>query len=128
MEPMDLNGGRFYARNLLADDRINDIPALSAALDTEVDAEFVAEAKRKWEADEEYTWAVCEQTNVEMLVFARLNPTSGTLELFPTADLTTVLPNDPILEPVTIGDAQRVGKDTISRWAQGFLGMDIKPA
>ena len=31
MEPMQLNGGRFYLRPLSADDRINDVPALTLA-------------------------------------------------------------------------------------------------
>lgn len=122
---MDLNGGRFYARTLIADDRINDVPALTRALGTEVSAEFISEAKRKWEDDTEYTWAICEQTSVELLVFARLNPATKTLELLPAGDPSTVLPNDPVLEPVTIGDAMRVGEETIRRWAQGFLGLTL---
>ncbi len=123
MEPMDINGGRFYARKLSADDRINDIPALSVALGETVDPDFVIRSHRAWEDDTEYTWAICEQTTVDMLALARFSPATTTLEIFPVGDPGTPVPNDPLLSPVTIADAMEQGGATIRRWAEGFLGL-----
>lgn len=125
MEPMDINGGRFYARKLNADDRINDIQALSMTLGKPVDADFVIRSHQAWEDDMEYTWAICEQTNVDMLALARLSPATSTLEILPVGDPFTQVPTDPMLSPVTIADAVEQGGATIRRWAQGFLGLTV---
>ncbi|GAB3592822.1 hypothetical protein CFAEC_03045 [Corynebacterium faecale] len=125
MEPMDINGGRFYARKLTADDRINDVPALAAALGKTVTEDDVTRSHQAWVEGTEYTWAICEQTNVDMLALARLNPGASTLEIIPVGDLDTPVPNDPMLTPVTIADAVAQGGATIRRWASGFLGLSV---
>lgn len=125
MEPMDLNGGRFYARKLAADDRINDLPALTRALGQPVTADAVSRSHRAWAQDTEYTWAICEQTSVDMLALARLNPETATLEVLPIGDPATPVPNDPMLTQVTIADAVEQGEATIRRWAAGFLGLTV---
>ncbi|WP_211440030.1 hypothetical protein [Corynebacterium glutamicum] len=123
MEPMELNGGRFYARKLTSDNRIDDVPALSLILPDA--AQFIADATTAWYQDTEYTWAICEQTSVELLALARLDPKQRTLEVVPAGDPATQLPNDPVLAPKTIGDAVAEGRDTITRWAQGYLEISL---
>ncbi|BAU95090.1 hypothetical protein N24_0828 [Corynebacterium suranareeae] len=123
MEPMDLNGGRFYARKLTSDNRIDDVPALSLIRPDA--SEFIAGAADAWHEDREYTWAICEQTSVELLALARLDLKKRTLDVLPAGDLDTQLPNDPVLAPKTIGDAVLEGRDTIIRWAEGFLGLNL---
>ncbi|WP_077311295.1 hypothetical protein [Corynebacterium glutamicum] len=123
MEPMELNGGRFYARKLTSDNRIDDVPALSLILPDA--AQFIADATTAWHEDTEYTWAICEQTSVELLALARLDPKQRTLEVVPAGDPATQLPNDPVLAPKTIGDAVVEGRDTITRWAQGYLEISL---
>ncbi|EEW50341.1 hypothetical protein HMPREF0290_1011 [Corynebacterium efficiens YS-314] len=128
MEPMDINGGRFYARKLTADERINDLPALATALGHPVDGEAVARSYRDWAEDTVYTWAICEQTSVEMLALARLrrgDDDTADLEVLPVGDPATSVPNDPMLTPVTISDAVEQGGATIRRWARGFLGITV---
>lgn len=128
MEPMDINGGRFYARKLSSDERINDLPALALALGYPVDDDAVARSYRAWAEDTAYTWAICEQTSVEMLALARLHrggDDTGELEVLPVGDPATPVPNDPILTPVTIADAVEQGGATIRRWAAGFLGISV---
>ena len=127
MEPMDINGGRFYARKLTADERINDLPALATALGYPVDEETVASSYQDWEEDTVYTWAICEQTSVEMLALARLHRVDDAtdLEVLPVGDPATPVPNDPMLTPVTVADAVEQGGATIRRWARGFLGLTV---
>lgn len=123
MEPMDLNGGRFYARKLTSDNRIDDVPALSLIRPDA--AQFIADSLKAWADDTEYTWAICEQTSVNLLAVARLDPQQHTLEVLPAGDPATQLPNDPVLAPKTIGDAVAEGRETITRWAEGYLGIAI---
>lgn len=120
---MELNGGRFYARKLTSDNRIDDVPALSLILPDA--AQFIADATTAWHEDTKYTWAICEQTSVELLALARLDPKQRTLEVVPAGDPATQLPNDPVLAPKTIGDAVAEGRDTITRWAQGYLEISL---
>lgn len=124
MEPMDLNGGRFYARTLTADERIDDTPALSRIYGADA-AGVIAAADAAWHSDTEYTWAICEQTRVELLALARLDPARCTLTVLPAAAPDTALPNDPVLAPKTIGDAVAEGRETVTRWATGFLGLTL---
>ncbi|WP_080796921.1 hypothetical protein [Corynebacterium pacaense] len=127
MEPTELNGGRFYARTLLHDARVDDLPALSRALGEAIDADFVATARSDWHSDTRYTWVICEQTRVEALALAVLYPgPRPRLEVVPTAPPETALPNDPVLAPMTVGDALREGTATITRWAEGYLGLKLR--
>lgn len=123
MEPIELNGGRFYARKLTSDKRIDDVPMLSL-IRTDA-AQFVANATAAWHEDIEYTWAICEQTSVDLLALARLDPQQRTLEVVPVKDPATTLPNDPVLAPKTVGDAVVEGRDSITRWAEGYLGISL---
>ncbi|MEV0678304.1 GNAT family N-acetyltransferase [Actinosynnema sp. NPDC050436] len=64
MEPVEINAGEFYLRELRVDDRIDDRVALRAGgrfdhLDAA--GAHVAEQRRRWERDESCSWAVCEQ-------------------------------------------------------------------
>ncbi|MDO4928879.1 MAG: hypothetical protein Q3976_07460 [Corynebacterium sp.] len=112
MDATEINGGRFYARPLHNDDRIDDAPALS---NTTSDFDITT-ATAGWQADQAYTWAVCEQTRVEMIAFAHLDVASGVLEIYPVGDPACVLPNDPDVETKTIGDAVAEIREPILRW------------
>lgn len=114
---MELNGGRFYLRPLHDDDRIDDRPALSAISDDP--AALIAEARAGWASERVFTWAVCEQTNVEMLALARYDGTNITVTSI--GDPQRVLPNDPVLPQKTVADAVAAGEETVERWVHGFL-------
>lgn len=113
---MELNGGRFYLRPLHDDDRIDDRPALSAISDDP--AALIAEARAGWASERVFTWAVCEQTNVEMLALARYD---GTVKVTPIGDPQRILPNDPVLPQKTVADAVVAGEETVTRWAESFF-------
>ncbi|APT84148.1 hypothetical protein [Corynebacterium aquilae] len=146
MEPMEINGGRFYVRPLHDDDRIDDRPALSVVFDQPVEqlADTVATARADWAANTRLTWAVCEQTSVELLALAELVLPAGfvapeerdsdyvppsepaCLCVSPAGDTERVLPNDPVLTPKTVGDAAKEGRETVRRWAEGFLEVPVE--
>lgn len=130
MDPIEINGGRFYARPLHDDNRIDDRPALSLIMDDDAAVDYVAHARQQWAQESALTWAVCEQTSVEMLALARLVPNweekTCTVSVTPCGDTSRVLPNDPVLAPKTVGDAASEIMGTIRRWAEGFL--ELKPA
>lgn len=112
MEPMDVNGGRFYARPLREDDEI----ALGQA-DTSVVSASVA--RQEWLDDVAYSWAICEQTNVNAVAIARYD--MNTLEIVPVGDPERDLPNDPMLEPKKAKDGVAEGRCAIQRWIDGYL-------
>lgn len=131
MEPTEINGGRFYARPIHTDERIDDRPAL-AALQHDLGREIDVERARDWTPDTETdtssgssyaAWAVCEQTNVEMIAFAELN--EGTLSITPIGDPQRVLPNDPVLPPKTPADAASEIRGPITRWARA-QGLEVR--
>ena len=127
MEPTEINGGRFYARPIHNDDRIDDRPAL-AALQNELGRKIDPERARDWNPDTSSgssyaAWAVCEQTNVEMIAFAELN--EGTLSITPIGDPQRVLPNDPVLPPKTPADAASEIRGPITRWARA-QGLEVR--
>lgn len=132
MEPMEINGGRFYVRPLHDDDRIDDRPALAAVFGAEVDPNFVSDAREAWATDTRYTWAVCEQTQVELLAFAELAVSqaggTATLTVRPAGDEQRRLPNDPVLTPKTVGDAVAEGRATVRRWAENYLNLTVADA
>lgn len=82
MEPVEINAGAYYLRALRADDRVDDRPALLAALAgrqggpqlpepaitsmAEAGA-YVALRARQWQHDQRYTWVVAEPTTGELL-------------------------------------------------------------
>lgn len=113
---MELNGGRFYLRPLHDDDRIDDRPALSYI--TDAPDELIAKARAGWASESVFTWAVCEQTNVEMLALAVYD---GNITVTPVGDPQRILPNDPVLPQKTVADAVTAGEETVSRWVAGFL-------
>ncbi|PRY43788.1 GNAT family N-acetyltransferase [Umezawaea tangerina] len=76
MEPVEINAGEHYLRQLRADDRIDDSAALVAAfadpgirrwqggllVDDEAAARKYVEFRAwQWESDQRYSWAVCDQ-------------------------------------------------------------------
>ena len=127
MDPIEINGGRFYARPLHDDNRIDDRPALSLIMDDDAAMDYVARARQQWAQESALTWAVCEQTSVKMLALARLVPDweekTCMVSVTPCGDTSRVLPNDPVLAPKTVGDAASEIMGTIRRWAEGFLGL-----
>ncbi|WP_433265402.1 GNAT family N-acetyltransferase [Actinosynnema sp. CS-041913] len=64
MEPVEINAGEFYLRQLRADDRVDDRVALVGGgrfEDADEAGAHIAERQRQWDADEACSWAVCEQ-------------------------------------------------------------------
>lgn len=166
---MQLNGGRFYLRPLSADDRINDVPALALAAEwadhssnssdsskhsggsgSAIDESFIELRRNQWLTGTALSWAVCEQTQVEMLAEAILfsddgvivdpseeneassddahrapKATHATLSIRPAGDPTRVVPNEPDAEKKTVGDAVEEAEGTIKRWAEGYLGLTV---
>ncbi len=76
MEPVEINAGEYYLRQLRADDRIDDGAALVAAFadpeirrwqggllvtDAESARKYVEFRTWQWESDQRYSWAVCDQ-------------------------------------------------------------------
>lgn len=112
MEPMDVNGGRFYARPLRNDDEI----AISQAQTSVVSAE---QARAEWLSDTAYSWAICEQTNVNAVAIARYD--LNTLEVAVVGDPERDLPNDPMLEPKKAKDGVAAAREFLPRWIDGFL-------
>ncbi|MDU0478830.1 hypothetical protein QVA66_06215 [Staphylococcus chromogenes] len=112
MEPMDVNGGRFYARPLRDDDA-------SALAEAASGVASISKAREEWLSDAAYSWAVCEQTNVNAVAIARYDQQE--LEVVPVGDPERDLPNDPILEPKKVRDGVAEAKVFIQRWIDGFL-------
>jgi RimJ/RimL family protein N-acetyltransferase len=81
MEPVEINAGRFYLRQLRADDRIDDRPSILAAFTDPISrrwishrigdlagaGDYVAMRSRQWADDERCSWAVADQNTGEML-------------------------------------------------------------
>lgn len=125
MEPTEINGGRFYARPLHNDDRIDDTPALEICSAGGMGSYSVEELRQQWADNTAYSWAVCEQTNVDMVALAVLHiqGDKGVLDIVPVGDPNRALPNDPVLEPKTVGDAVEI-RDSLVRWAKAH-GIEV---
>lgn len=130
MEPQELNFGRYYLRPLHDDDRINDIPALAEifpSLDSSELNSYVADQRQMWLADTGYSFAVCEQTSVELVALAlvRREGNLASLRVYPRGELSRLLPNDPMLEQQTVADAVRAAESGLPRWIEGALGLQL---
>lgn len=130
MEPQELNFGRYYLRPLHDDDRINDIPALAEIFPSLGSSElnsYVADQRQMWLADTGYSFAVCEQTSVELVALAlvRREGNLASLRVYPRGELSRLLPNDPMLEQQTVADAVRAAKSGLPRWIEGALGLQL---
>ena len=82
MEPVEINAGSYYLRQLRADELLDDRPALVEAFadpaqrryvpgyqvgTLEEAGEYVAVRARQWERDERCSWAVAEPTTGDLL-------------------------------------------------------------
>ncbi|RKT57540.1 GNAT family N-acetyltransferase [Saccharothrix australiensis] len=66
MEPVEVNAGEYYLRQLRDDDRVDDRAPLVAGgrfTGTGEAGAHIAERRRQWEADETCSWAICEQSS-----------------------------------------------------------------
>ncbi|MFI9818248.1 GNAT family N-acetyltransferase [Saccharothrix variisporea] len=61
MEPVEINAGEYYLRQLRVDDRIDDRPALSRFATPEQARAHIERRANEWETDAGCSWAVCEQ-------------------------------------------------------------------
>ena len=152
MEPQEINGGRFYLRPLLHDQRINDQLALDSlacgAVGSDPSADSparlsVEQAREDWMSGQQFSWAICEQTCVDAVAIARLTPwvsdlpdgesrtlnDAAGLALALTVDIVgdpqRHLPVDPAAPPVTAREAAESAAGTLVRWGEGFLGGTI---
>lgn len=151
MEPVELNAGCFYLRKLSGSDRIDDIPALNAVRrlrgQPAVDPNIIHLRQVQWDTGTCCSWAVCEQTRVDLLAEALLIPDDGmlldplddhaehagfvratraTVEVYPASELTRMLPGDSNVEPKSVADAVSEAAAAISRWAQDYLGLQVR--
>ncbi|RJQ67514.1 N-acetyltransferase [Pseudonocardiaceae bacterium YIM PH 21723] len=82
MEPVEINAGAYYLRQLRADDRIDDRKALvdgyadpelrrwligNAILDFDGATRFVAERTQQWHTEQRFSWAIAEPTTGELI-------------------------------------------------------------
>lgn len=81
MEPVEINAGRYYLRQLRADDRIDDRPSILDAFTDPISrrwishritdladaGDYVALRARQWVDDERCSWAVADQNTGELL-------------------------------------------------------------
>jgi RimJ/RimL family protein N-acetyltransferase len=99
VEPVEINAGEYYLRQLRADDRIDDTAALVAAfadpeirrwqggllVDDEAGARKYVEFRTwQWESDQRYSWAVCDQllgNPVGEVALKDVDPHNGSAEL-----------------------------------------------
>ena len=153
MEPQEINGGRFYLRPLLHDQRINDQPALDSLMCGVVGPDSsagsithltVEQARDDWTTGRQFSWAICEQTCVDAVAIARLSPwdsdmadekpctlnDAAGLGLALTVDIVgdpeRRLPVDPAAPVVTAREAAESAAGTLVRWGEGFLGGTIQ--
>lgn len=87
MEPVEINAGTYYLRQMRADDLIDDRPALvrahtdpelrkfipTSADDLDAAGTLVTSAAEGWANDTAYTWAVAEPTTGEFVGMVTLN-------------------------------------------------------
>lgn len=76
MEPIEINAGTWYLRALRADERITDVPALSA-LGIDQPATYVAAAEHDWHTETRFTWAVCIPTTGELVAVIGVDADRG---------------------------------------------------
>lgn len=98
MEPVEINAGTYYLRQLRADDRIDDRPALLEAFadaetqryrssriaDLDAATDYIRTREREWASDERYTWVVADQTTGALLGevdLKNIDPVDRTAEL-----------------------------------------------
>jgi RimJ/RimL family protein N-acetyltransferase len=98
VEPVEINTGGYYLRQLRADHLVDDRPALVAAfadplmrrfvsyvVDTlDAAGDYVRRRAEEWAADRRCSWAIAEPTTGELLGevgLKDLNPTEGTAEV-----------------------------------------------
>ncbi|GAB3585429.1 hypothetical protein GCM10027445_62870 [Amycolatopsis endophytica] len=109
MEPVEINAGRYYLRQLRADDLLDDRPLLREAGVT-APAQYVARRAREWARDESYSWAIAEPTTGELLGEVVLG-TDGTVEVWS-------FPEN--------ADAARDVTAAVARFGSGALGLRIR--
>lgn len=128
MQPIEINAGRCYLRPLHNDDRINDVAALTQ-IDPSKGHNYIAQRTQDWLTDSAYRFAICEQTQVEAsgeIVVELHDDNTATVTGTPVGDPERVPPNDPILEPISVGTAVAQSTDVVRRWVEGQLGRTLR--
>lgn len=128
MEPVEINAGSYYLRQLRADDRIDDRPALLAAFanpaiqralphrvvrTTEDATGYIDACSAGWRDDGSYTWGVAEPTTGALIGEVRLD--LGSAE---TAELTAWTHPD-----ARRGGVATAAVGTVIRFGFGALGL-----
>lgn len=105
MDPVEINAGRYYLRQLRSDDQLDDRPALTAAGVT-APSQYVARRAR----DESYAWVIAEPRTGAMLGEVVLG-TDSTIEVWTS-------PDDEVAERDAVG--------AVARFAAGALGLAVR--
>ena len=128
MEPVEINAGSYYLRQLRADDRIDDRPALLAAFadpamqralpghavrTTEDATGYIDACAAGWRDDRSYAWGVAEPTTGALIGEVRLD--LGSAE---TAELTAWTHPD-----ARRGGVATTAVGTVVRFGFGALGL-----
>ena len=109
MDPVEINAGRYYLRQLRADDLLDDRPALTAA-GVPSPGEYVARRAGEWERDERFSWAIAEPTTGGLLGEVVLDA-DGTIEVWTS-------PEDAV--------AATEAAEAVARFGSGALGLAVR--
>jgi len=114
MDPVEINAGRFYLRALRHDGRVDDLPAVRE-FEPGAGPEYVERRDAGWAAGELYSWAVCAQTDVELLAEVDCVPVDGGARV-----TGFVRPGSADAE-----DALAEGTAAVRRFTEGHLGLTV---
>lgn len=112
VEPQEINAGLFYLRGLRRDERVDDLPALRIGI-PEADDDYLRMRDRGWEEGTHLSWAVCAQTDVELLAEVGCTVDGETARIVGWAR--TDRPEAP--------EALTTGLEVVGRFAHSHLGL-----
>ncbi|QNQ89400.1 hypothetical protein GP475_01220 [Corynebacterium poyangense] len=112
MEPYDINAGRFYLRALHGQSTFDDTATFSALIPASP-LQDLNDAESGWMEDKLYSWAVCEQTSPDLLALVTLDA-AGEIKTYTPGSPDTLWEKNQDLGPVTLGQAAKVGYQTVA--------------
>ena len=114
VEPMEINAGQYYLRALRHDERVDDLPAICEH-DPAADAGYVERRTVGWAGEDLFSWAVCAQTDVDLLAQVDCVVGDGVARVTGWA------------RPGRDGAEQalREGSAAVRGFAEGYLGLTV---
>ena len=114
MQAVEINAGTWYLRALRADERITDVPALTA-LGVSEPEQYVRQAADGWENESEFVWAICIPTTGELIALIGVQVVGSAAQLWGQA-------------ADGYDEALEAARGPVTRFAQGALGLSIDEA